>query len=211
MFLFGCGGKTYNVDYHGQMNMFNGARETYKAGKHVKLVFDLIATDTDYTFICTGDNFKTDYKNGYVLEFDMPDHDIEMYYESVNTMMHVPVPLKCQTLTNIKDVEAVDGAVVIKPEQIMDGCLELTIFNKTSEVFSYGSMFELQKNSESGYVNIVPEEEISWTMELYELNPGDEVTITRNLNVYGEVETGDYKIIINGVEAEFTVVEYWTE
>lgn len=92
LLLSACGGKKYKVDYQGQKQFFSGAKDSYPAGAKVKLVFDLIATDTDYTFYVDGKPFNADWKNeGYVLEFEMPDHDIEVYYDSVNSMTYVEV------------------------------------------------------------------------------------------------------------------------
>lgn len=88
MFIFGCGKKKYNVDYHGQMDWFNGAKTTYMEGEKVELTYDMIATDTDYSFFVDGEPAKTkwDDKRGFVITFTMPDHDIEVYRTSENTM-----------------------------------------------------------------------------------------------------------------------------
>lgn len=86
--LFGCGKKSYNVDYCGQMDMFQGAQNSYKEGTKVELVYDFIATDTDYSFYVDGEsaNCKWDDKRGFVITFIMPSHDIEVYCEEKNTM-----------------------------------------------------------------------------------------------------------------------------
>ena len=40
----------YEVDYCGQKDLFKKAEDEYEAGEKVKLYYDVIATDTDYTF-----------------------------------------------------------------------------------------------------------------------------------------------------------------
>lgn len=86
MFLFGCGIK-YNVDYRGQKNSFRGAMDSYKEGTQVELVYDLIATDTDYSFYVDGKAVNPAWeKEAYVIRFTMPDHDIEVYCEKHNSM-----------------------------------------------------------------------------------------------------------------------------
>ncbi|MCQ2456924.1 MAG: hypothetical protein MJ096_06170 [Clostridia bacterium] len=89
MCLFGCGRKKYNVDYRGQKDFFTGAEDSYAAGEKVKLYYDLIATDTDYTFYVDGERVRVDWNEnkGFIIKFTMPDHDIEVYCESVNTMI----------------------------------------------------------------------------------------------------------------------------
>lgn len=90
MSLFGCGKKSYNVDYCGQKNMFSGAEDSYMEGDTVELSYELIATDTDYTFFVDGQavNAKWNVKKGYIIKFTMPDHDIEVYCTQRNSMMN---------------------------------------------------------------------------------------------------------------------------
>ncbi len=90
MVLFECGKKSYNVDYHGQKNMFSGAENSYKEGDTVELSYGLVATDTDYSFFVDGQevNAKWDGKKGYIIKFTMPDHDIEVYCTQRNSMLN---------------------------------------------------------------------------------------------------------------------------
>ena len=48
--LTGCGSKTYKVTLNGKPCDLPGAKRSYRAGEQVTIYFDLIATDTDYTF-----------------------------------------------------------------------------------------------------------------------------------------------------------------
>lgn len=90
--LTGCSGAKYAVDYNGHKDAFRGAKDSYRAGAHVKLCYDLIATDTDYSFYLDGEalNPKYDEKKGFVLTFTMPAHDVTVEVRSVNSMVYMP-------------------------------------------------------------------------------------------------------------------------
>jgi len=90
--LFGCGAGKYNVDYCGAKGLYKGAKDAYKAGAKVTLYFELIATDTDYSFTLDGEplNFEYDDKKGFVISFTMPEHDVKLECHSRNSMAYVP-------------------------------------------------------------------------------------------------------------------------
>lgn len=71
----------YKVDYHGQMNRFVGAKENYAEGTEVEISYSFILTDTDYTFYVDGQKVTPEWNNkkGYIIRFNMPAHDIEVY------------------------------------------------------------------------------------------------------------------------------------
>lgn len=85
----GSGKNSYNVDYHGQKDMFTGAENSYREGETVELSYGLIATDTDYSFIVDGQVVKANWneKKGYIIKFTMPDHDIDVYCTQSNSMI----------------------------------------------------------------------------------------------------------------------------
>ena len=87
--FFGCGAKKYNVDYDGCKFMYEGAKDSYRAGERVTLYYGLIATDTDYRFTLDGAELDRGYdeKKGFVLSFIMPEHDVKLSVESRNTMV----------------------------------------------------------------------------------------------------------------------------
>ena len=97
--LFGCGTKKYNVDYCGMKDCFEGAKDSYKAGEEVVVYYGLIATDTDYSFYLDGERINTGYSegHGFEIKFTMPEHDVELRCESVNSMVYVP-PIEPGTL-----------------------------------------------------------------------------------------------------------------
>ena len=91
--LTGCfGGNTYQVDYGGQKDCFTHAKDSYRAGAQVTLYYGLIATDTDYSFYLDGEQISPDYdeKHGFIIRFTMPDHDVKLRVESVNSMEYRP-------------------------------------------------------------------------------------------------------------------------
>lgn len=88
----GCSGKKYRVDYGGQKDCFKGAKDYYPAGKKVTLYYDIIATDTDYSFYVNGERVNPDYSEskGYIISFVMPEQDITIKVESKNSMEYIP-------------------------------------------------------------------------------------------------------------------------
>lgn len=91
MFWFSGCGKKYKVDYCGQQSQYRGARDEYRAGAKVTLYYDLIATDTDYSFTLDGEPLNPGYdeRRGYVIQFTMPDHDVTLQCISRNSMMAI--------------------------------------------------------------------------------------------------------------------------
>ena len=88
--LSGCaGGEKYQVDYCGAKDLYSNAKDAYRAGTAVTLYFEMIATDTDYSFLLDGESVPYTYheKKGFVISFTMPDHDVTLECCSVNSML----------------------------------------------------------------------------------------------------------------------------
>ena len=87
--LTGCSSDKYHVDYCGEKDFYVGAKDTYRAGDEVKLYYNLIATDTEYSFLLDGERLKFEYdeKNGYVISFTMPAHDVKLECKMRNNMV----------------------------------------------------------------------------------------------------------------------------
>ncbi len=84
--MFECSNK-YKIGLTGGLK---SPKEYYQEGETVRVVLDLIATDTDYSFDVEGAEFSVTYeKEGYVVTFNMPDHDVKVSYTTKNTM-HIP-------------------------------------------------------------------------------------------------------------------------
>lgn len=88
-FFSGCKTQKYNVDYCGSKGCYSNAKDSYKAGSKVTLYFELIATDTDYSFTLDGEpvDWSYDEKKGFVIEFIMPEHDVKLECHSKNSML----------------------------------------------------------------------------------------------------------------------------
>lgn len=89
--LIGCGRKKYRLELDG--HGLSSKRTAYAEGDTVKVTFDLIATDTDYSFYldCDDTELDRDYENGvFILTFRMPAHDVKLTKSSRNTMVCVP-------------------------------------------------------------------------------------------------------------------------
>ncbi len=85
--------KKYNVKYSDKFG-FSNADDSYTAGEEVTLYYNIIATDTDYSFYIDGESVNVGYsdKEGFILSFTMPDHDINIEVRSHNSMEYIPVP-----------------------------------------------------------------------------------------------------------------------
>ena len=95
--LFGCKDKDndvvkYKVDYDGSKEWYQNAKDAYAAGEEVEVWYDLIATDTDYSFYLDGEpiNYSYDDEKGFVIRFTMPEHDVRLTCKHVNSMIYQP-------------------------------------------------------------------------------------------------------------------------
>ena len=87
--MSGCDkGEKYHVDYDGDRDYYTNAKDYYHAGDQVTVYYDLIATDTDYSFYLDDEpiNFGYEEKKGFVISFTMPDHDVRLRIEMRNSM-----------------------------------------------------------------------------------------------------------------------------
>lgn len=218
MFLFGCGGQKYHVEYNGTKSSFSDAKDYYAAGAKVKLMFDCIATDTDYTFYVDGEEINPDWENNmYVISFTMPDHDIVVDYSSHNSMVNEGVPINEMTpvkglVLRTEEKEIPDGLVSMEAVELEYTNLYLNIYNKTDETISYGEDYKLQKKEGDEYVDVVPPETFMWIDVAYDLEPGQEANICCPLDVYGDITGGEYRLCkFPDLTADFEIIEEWTE
>ena len=87
--LFGCGKPKYKLNFDG--GFFESEKTEYAEGEKVTVRYDIIATDTDYTFWIDDDvEMKEDFDGGYVFTFKMPAHDVTIHESSRNTMDYMP-------------------------------------------------------------------------------------------------------------------------
>ena len=79
--------KKYHVDYRGLKHLFQSAKDFYDFGEKIQLKYGPIASDTNYIFYVDGKRIVADpEKDTFVIEFTMPDHDIEVYAEKNSSM-----------------------------------------------------------------------------------------------------------------------------
>ncbi len=92
LFIAAGAPKSYLVDYGGAKGLFNKAKDSYREGEKVTMYFDLIATDTDYSFFIDGERVNCEYDEdkGYIISFVMPAHDVKVSVETKNSMTYVP-------------------------------------------------------------------------------------------------------------------------
>ena len=89
--LFGCGQQKYNLELDGYG--LSAKKTTYAEGATVKVTYDMIATDTDYSFYldCDDTKLNCDFENeAYVLTFKMPAHNVKLSVSSRNSMEYIP-------------------------------------------------------------------------------------------------------------------------
>ena len=78
----------YKVHYNKNKSCFSNAKDSYRAGEQVTLIYPFIATDTDYSFSVDGADYKLNYTDrGYELSFVMPDHEVIVNVSWRNSMM----------------------------------------------------------------------------------------------------------------------------
>lgn len=84
--------KKYKVNYNGAMEWLIGAKEAYKAGEEVCFYFNMIATDTNYYFYLDDEQINPRYETakGYKISFIMPEHDVSVRVDAVNSMRYIP-------------------------------------------------------------------------------------------------------------------------
>ena len=90
LILFGCGKKAYKVDYCGERDFYENAKESYKEGEKVTLKYGFISTDTDYSFYLDDEPIDYEYKDdAFILQFIMPGHDIKIECKTSNSMANI--------------------------------------------------------------------------------------------------------------------------
>ncbi|MBQ6065817.1 MAG: hypothetical protein IJK89_03265 [Clostridia bacterium] len=92
--MAGCGGQKYRVDYVGCKDLYENAKDFYRAGETVTVYYRLrmIATDTDYAFFLDGERLNCSYEEGkgFAITFTMPERDVKLECQSRNIMAYAP-------------------------------------------------------------------------------------------------------------------------
>ena len=87
---------------------FTSAKKSYHAGERVKVCYNLIATDTDYSFSSPDVEMKQGYddKHGYTFDFIMPERDVTINVSHQNSMVPA-VPDDAEVEIALPPVESV--------------------------------------------------------------------------------------------------------
>ncbi len=86
--MSGCSSAKYNVDYCGQKEAYIGAKDSYASGRRVKLYYNVIGTDTDYSFYLDGERLNVSFSSnkGYIIKFTMPERNVKLECRATNGM-----------------------------------------------------------------------------------------------------------------------------
>ena len=84
-----CGKPKYKLNLDGS---FKSKKAAYAAGEKVTVYYDIIGTDTDYSFCSDDVELRQSYseRKGYILSFVMPAHDVTLHVRATNSMMYIP-------------------------------------------------------------------------------------------------------------------------
>jgi len=113
-------------------------------------------------------------------------------YEEVNTMENVRIQLE-------KDSYSAEGDTFI-----------LTTINESEDEISYGVAFTLEKEQESDWYLVEPDEEIAFIMIAHSLGPDEEAVEELNLEYYEPLEPGSYRVV-REIEGEVLTAEFEVE
>ena len=145
VFLTSCKAERYKVIC--TEGLFINVKSSYKAGQSVRVYFPMVATDTDYIFYLDGERISSsgysDLK-GYTIEFIMPDHDVELTYESKNSMEYTPasvdLPVGTELFTYTETTHTPEGNTVfaLKVTTVSDTehCMTVSKEDGTTEVYT---------------------------------------------------------------------------
>ena len=128
--ITGCHAKTYEVDYCGEKQMYDGAKDSYAPGTSVTLRYTLFAEDTSYAFYLDGEKLSVNFDSakGYFIRFTMPDHNVRLECVTENTMtdtISVPETEPAETpspdeIPEPEEIETAQDEPVTEPEEISE-------------------------------------------------------------------------------------------
>lgn len=150
--LSGCGKQKYELKFDGYG--FESEKTKYAAGENVTVYYDMIATDTDYSFYTDSDDveLKRDYddKHGYIFNFTMPEHDVTMKVESRNSMEYDPGVFEPDKTENVVDE--------INPDNMAFDYFEKTVASEKEEEHEEMVLYERDEGAGMILARYVKEE-----------------------------------------------------
>lgn len=114
--------------------------------------------------------------------------------------------LKLRVPQSIEDnLTTMQMAMMMLPIAYDNGQLFVAISNQTGAEDGYGNEYALQKKADGEWQDMEPIEDIQWT-DLYHVLQDTEIIVEKyDLSVYGQLEPGDYKLVKDNLEAEFSL------
>lgn len=110
------------------------------------------------------------------------------------------------------DREAAEG-LVMSGEDIQSDKITVSITNNSGEEFSYGKYFSLQKQIDGQWYTMpVQADNIGFEDIAYVLLDGETVSETYDLGIYGTLEPGVYRLLVENLSVEFHIGSgrpYW--
>lgn len=110
------------------------------------------------------------------------------------------------------DREAAEG-LVMSGEDIQSDKITVSITNNSGEEFSYGKYFSLQKQIDGQWYTMpVQADNIGFEDIAYVLLDGETVSETYDLGIYGTLEPGVYRLLVENLSIEFHIGSgrpYW--
>ena len=84
-------GKKYKLNFDGDEFAYKNVKPGYREGENVTVYFDMIATDTNYSFFVDDEPINPGYETslGYIISFKMPAHDVKIKCISQNSMLKI--------------------------------------------------------------------------------------------------------------------------
>lgn len=108
-------------------------------------------------------------------------------------------------LTPVDALTPVRG-VSMTLDSIEDGTAQLSITNSSGAEFNYGEFFEVQVQIAGTWYSVpVAQANVAFPDIAHILRAGEAATQSYNLNIYGDLPDGNYRIVAYGLSAEFTL------
>lgn len=97
--------------------------------------------------------------------------------------------------------------VSMKAVAYEEGQLAVLIDNQSGHEYRYGKEYFLQKKVDDEWQDMEAVVEYGWPKISLQLNDTENTTEIYDLTVFGKLEPGEYKLVKNELETEFTLAE----
>lgn len=91
-------------------------------------------------------------------------------------------------------------------QDVTDGVATVLIDNQSGDVMSFSEYYSLQKEIDGMWYNLpIAKTNIGFNDIAYELQDLEQATVTCDLNIFGDLSLGRYRLVKDGMTAEFTL------